>query len=50
MRDSRSTLLGVEGKIKLGWRVYFGCLLIALSAFLYLIHYLLFHDVTHAAI
>ena len=30
--------------MKIGWRIYFGLLLIALSALLYLVHFYLFHN------
>lgn len=30
--------------MEIGWRVYFGLLLIALSALLYLVHFYLFYD------
>jgi hypothetical protein len=36
--------------MKLGWRVYFGLLLIVLSTVLYLIHYYFFQDLHHIAI
>ncbi|MGZ4853287.1 MAG: hypothetical protein ACXV3D_08910, partial [Halobacteriota archaeon] len=36
--------------MKIGWRVYFGLLLIALSALLYLAHFYIFHDLEHIAI
>ncbi len=33
--------------MKISWRVYFGLLLIVLSALLYFIHFLIFHDIYH---
>ncbi len=36
--------------MKIGWRVYFGLLLIALSALLYFIHFLIFQDIYHIQI
>ncbi|MGB9371077.1 MAG: hypothetical protein WCB79_04000 [Halobacteriota archaeon] len=33
--------------MKIGWRVYFGLLLIALSALLYAVHFYLFHDLAY---
>lgn len=33
--------------MKIGWRVYFGLLLITLSAFLYLVHFYLFRDLAN---
>ncbi len=36
--------------MKIGWRVYFGLLLIALSALLYLVHFYLFHDLAYIEI
>jgi hypothetical protein len=36
--------------MKIGWRVYFGLLLIALSALLYLVHFSLFHDLAYIEI
>jgi hypothetical protein len=36
--------------VKIGWRVYFGLLLIALSLLLYLVHFYVFHDLEHIEI
>ncbi|MGZ7131677.1 MAG: hypothetical protein ACXVIX_11075 [Halobacteriota archaeon] len=36
--------------MKIGWRVYFGALLVAISALLYLAHYYEFRDLHHLAI
>ena len=36
--------------MKIGWRVYFGLLLIALSALLYMVHFYLFHDLAYIEI
>jgi uncharacterized membrane protein len=33
--------------VKIGWRVRFGLLLIALSVILYLVHFFVFHDLTY---
>ncbi len=36
--------------MKIGWRIYFGLLLIALSALLYLVHFYLFHNLAYIEI
>jgi len=48
IHDTRS----LEGgkRVKISWRVYFGVLLIAISALLYLVHYYEFRDLHHLAI
>ncbi|MGZ7133054.1 MAG: hypothetical protein ACXVH6_06805, partial [Halobacteriota archaeon] len=33
--------------MKINWRVYFGIILVAISALLYLAHYYEFHDLHH---
>jgi uncharacterized membrane protein len=40
----------MRGQMKIGWRVYFGLLLIALSALLYLVHFYIFQDLAHIEI
>lgn len=37
-------------KLKLNWQVLFGCALVALSALVYFIHYLIFRDLSHIII
>ena len=40
----------MRGQMIIDWRVYFGLLLIALSASLYLVHFGIFQDLAHIEI
>ena len=48
IHDTRS--LEGDKRVKISWRVYFGALLVAISALLYLAHYYEFRDLHHLAI